>query len=246
MVKNLTPYESYLVQIEGASLDNPLWLPKYEYYQLRVTPNIVNSIPVPIQVSGEVTGTIRVRGEKGNQRMNSLDVFLYDEHDILQDTLRTYMNGSFFKMGLNPGRYTLRLNRKQLAKRFYYAVKDSVKFVVESTRQGDIVEGVDLEVTSRASSIQDPAKDNKTYVIQIRTFRDKDNASHFTDKISELTGYTTSMMYDKESRLYKSRLGRFSSPEAAWKQFDILQKNYPKLFKWSFVIDLERDELDVE
>ncbi len=244
VARQLTPYETYLVQINAASIDNPLWVPKYKYYQVQVSPNMVNKIPVPIMASGEISGSVQMAGEDRQAAgLNGLALHLSNSLDTVRDTLFTYGDGAFFQIGLKPGEYTLALDRKQLKERSLTAVKDSVGFTVVPTMEGDIIDGLQLVVTP-GSSVR-PARPllDKVYTIQIGAFKNRLNAARLITMTRQLTGAIKSrIVYDPQDGFYRCHIGLFDDEQTAWAYITQLRILRPEIYDIAYIVELDIDQ----
>lgn len=244
VAKQLAPYEYYLVQIDAASIDNPLWVPKHEYYQVQVNPNIVNKISVPIMPGGEVSGAVQMRSkDRQSVGLNRLTLYLTRTDVAVRDTLFTYSDGAFFQIGLEPGTYTLALDRRQLEQRSLTAVKDSVEFTVESSAEGDIVEGLQLAVAPESEAPSDQPSLDKVFTIQIGAFKSRLNAARFITATRKLTGSIESrILYDPKDGFYRCHVGLFDSEQAAREYLSHLQTLRPEVYAIAYVVELDIDQ----
>jgi hypothetical protein len=245
IAKHLAPYEPYLVRVNDSSVDNPLWIPKYRNFRIQPNPNMVTRISVPVVASGEVTGSISMSMQDHSRQYNlsNLTVYLSDADKHFRDTLRTFSNGSFFYVGLKPGHYTASLDRRQLASMALSAVQDSVQFVIEPEKDGDIVEGVNLQVALSHMDQSNQSLLNKVYTIQIGAFNKRNNALRFAETTRILTGLLPEIVFDVEDGMYKCRLGLFNSSGTAWDYLDTILQTHSDLYRYSFVIEINIDQM---
>ena len=259
MVENLIPYEKYYITVDDSGISNPLWKAQHSSYSISLLPNRLNSISIPISVTGEVAGSVELKGA-GNHSLYGLEVILASvgqgEHTSSKSaatatesrftkTLTTYTGGNFYHVGLMPGRYKAMLNKDQLKQRSLAAVQDSVTFTIEAVEQGDIVDGLSLQVTSldHRSTMNKPLPtpqepSGKLYTIQIGAFHQKANAERMIETSELKNSLDVLVFYDLGDYMYKCRLSLFDRRMKAQDVLNKLKLQYPHLYKDAFVFEI--------
>jgi len=142
-VFDLEPYNSYLVEMNRSSFDNIAWQLRKASYKVSVDPNQLKTIEVPVQVSGEVSGTVYQRDSVG---MGKITVFIYKDGRTLVGSAITEADGYFNFIGLAPGTYTARLNPIQLGKLQLRTDPVLRNFNISVSAEGCVVDRLDFIV----------------------------------------------------------------------------------------------------
>ncbi|HEX6982302.1 MAG TPA: SPOR domain-containing protein [Balneolaceae bacterium] len=240
IIKNLIPYERYILQINRSSLVNPLWKPKYKSYSVQPLPNLYKTIPVPIVVTGEMSGEIFMNGSISGYELYGLDIKIQSLDESFTKTIKTYTGGNFYYVGLMPGKYEAVLNAEQLAKRSFVAVKDSIQFTVEPAKRGDIVDGISFRVASLNAVPHQPLKE--LFAIQIGAFREKKNAIGFVNASELKTDHNVTVIFNTEQKLFKCRIGFFKSRKEAEQLLNKLIAKQTDLYQDAFIVRVSLDQ----
>lgn len=235
-VTRLTAYRQYIVKVDPQSLDNPLWQPRYLTYQVRPSPNQFTHIPVPLVVTGEISGGI-VRGDGvRTDQLYGLDVILSSPGSSFHKTVQTYSGGEFYYVGLKPGHYIASINKEQLAERSLRTKKDSISFTIRSVRAGDIVEGLDFEVSELESTKEDSMVTQ--YTIQIGAFRNEIYAERQAFLANLLTKRDVQITFDQNLGLYKCQFKPFKRRAQALKLLNRLKSEPSGRYKDAFILNI--------
>ena len=103
VVWDVVPFEALLVEIDAQSISNPLWLPVLDRFTFRPDPNAFSVVPVPLVQAGEVSGQVVVGPSERAARFLEVELRNLDTEDIY--TVTTFSDGSFYLLGVRPGRY---------------------------------------------------------------------------------------------------------------------------------------------
>ncbi len=145
----LRPYDPYLVQIDDASLDNPLLRPAYENFKVAVAPNVVTAIDVPVVMAADITGTVVRQTVAGAVGLGGIRIKAFNmTQDVITEII-TFNSGEFYYLGLLPGKYRAYLDPAQLAQYGYVAAPESIEFEVKATENGDSVKDVNFVLTPK-------------------------------------------------------------------------------------------------
>lgn len=141
-VPDLIPYYRYEAQVDLSRVRNPLWIPAFEEFGFVTDPNRFKQLDIPFSVAGLVEGTV-TRTVAGRQEpVPGLRVWLRRESDDYEVSATTFRDGTFYLMGLPPGRYIASPDAEQLEILRSIAVPAELPFEIETTEEGDIVEGL--------------------------------------------------------------------------------------------------------
>ncbi|HEY3370060.1 MAG TPA: SPOR domain-containing protein, partial [Prolixibacteraceae bacterium] len=139
-VLDLTPYTSYLLELDKNSFDNISWQMHALTMKVMVDPNQFKNIEVPISVMGEASGTV-YNGSKGQGRI--LVAFYLNDTTLVGRTL-TESDGYYSYLGLKPGKYTVRIDREQLKKINMKAYPEKMPVTFTKSVDGDMIDGLDF------------------------------------------------------------------------------------------------------
>ncbi len=149
----LRPYDEYMVEIDPASLDNPLLKATHENYKVAVNPNMVTSIEVPLILGGEVSGLVQRRRMKDMVGMGGVRVVLVNLTTESVTELTTFNSGEFYYLGLIPGKYEAYVDPNQLEDLGYECHPAALKFEIDPSRGKDIVEDLGFQLVPPQTSL---------------------------------------------------------------------------------------------
>jgi hypothetical protein len=140
LIKNLIPYEEFIIKIDPESFDNPLWQSQAETFRVQTHPYGVNKLYVPIVVMGEAEGRVILPDEMNPNLARGLRITLRRTDGTFEESIMTYSGGRFYYVGLPPGEYTASVDAEQLSARSVTAVQEQIEFTIRATARGDIVD----------------------------------------------------------------------------------------------------------
>ncbi len=142
-ILDLTPYTSYLLELDKNSFDNISWQMHNLTMKVMIDPNQFKNIEVPISVMGEATGTV-YNGEKGQGRIL---VGFYGMDGNRAARVLTESDGYYSYLGLKPGKYIVRVDAEQLKKLNMVSEPELIPVTISHSFDGDIVEGLDFRLS---------------------------------------------------------------------------------------------------
>jgi hypothetical protein len=107
---NVPPWEELLISVDTTSLASPWWTPGYAAMSVMPTPNLVRSVDVPLVIGGIVEGSLLVEGNASRSITRPLPIQLVELGSGTQTVIESFSDGSFYRMGLPPGRYEARVD----------------------------------------------------------------------------------------------------------------------------------------
>jgi len=112
-VWDIPAFEPVLVQIDSTSLDNPLYVPAFTNASLQPPPNAYRQFDLPL-----VTGAV-LEGHVLYDRtpLPGVTLLLTNTANGKATSFATFSDGSFYVLGVKPGRYTLEVDKRDLAAR---------------------------------------------------------------------------------------------------------------------------------
>ena len=143
-ISNLNPFIEQFIEFNNNDLDVISWRFDHEVYSVMVDPNQFKHVNIPILPVGEVLGSVSMNGN-GKGRM-LVDIY---KGDKLVKQIQSEDDGYVYYLGLSPGKYTAKINPKQLEKLKYISIPSKIKFVVKESYDGDMVDGVDFKLTEK-------------------------------------------------------------------------------------------------
>ena len=132
-VTNLIPNIDYSVEIKDEKMKNPYLVPKYKNFTFTADPNGYKEIDVPFYYTAEINGTVKaIRGNSVTE-IPGVYVSIKDEKTGELKKAITFSDGSFYVMGLLPGKYRAfvdpevvdRYKAKSEPQRIFFEIKGS-------------------------------------------------------------------------------------------------------------------------
>ncbi len=149
-VINLQPYKRYNVKIDISKVKNPLLVPGKTEFSFITNADVFTRVDVPFYISGIIEGKVDLNLEKAINDLSGIRLYaksMDGEGDV--KTISTFSDGSFYTMGLLPGRYRLYIDPGQLdildAKSFPAA--DTL--VIKQKEDGDQISNLDFVLRPR-------------------------------------------------------------------------------------------------
>ncbi|KAA3636186.1 MAG: hypothetical protein DWP97_03255 [Calditrichaeota bacterium] len=150
---NLQPYEEYTIQIDQYSLDNPMLKPTHENYKVKVNPNVVTSIKVPIVTASELSGKVERKLGDIVSGIGGFKVYVMNLSKEFVVELPTFNSGDFYYLGLIPGSYRAYLDPKELDKYGYVSNPPYIEFEIKPTTGGTFVEGINFLLETKETAV---------------------------------------------------------------------------------------------
>ncbi len=114
IIRNLEPYYKYIITVDKNSFDEIAWRLNKSIIQVHLIPNQFTPIAIPIEVLGEVSGTVRLLyGDQSKPLERVLIEMVNLKNEVVVKTLSDEM-GFYNYLGLPPGIYTVRVNAAQI------------------------------------------------------------------------------------------------------------------------------------
>jgi len=145
----LRPYQEYVFQIDPNSLDNPLLKPVHENYTVKVNPNVVTSIDIPLVIGGEVSGFIQRKTLDGEVGIGGIKIMFLNMTTESMTEVSTFNNGDFYYLGLIPGRYRAYIDNEQLETYGYMSEPGDIEFEIEMVDGGAIIEDINFKLVPK-------------------------------------------------------------------------------------------------
>jgi hypothetical protein len=151
-LEHTLPYEEYVMTIEPTSLDNPLWVPRYENIGVFSEPNQFRVVDLPIVVGGIVRGKIEIQTPKKVIAGEGLTVTLELQNapggkKPLKLTTVAFSTGEYEFIGVPPGTYKVSLDGAQVVQFGYIARELFHVIEIHAKAEGEEVAGVDFSLS---------------------------------------------------------------------------------------------------
>jgi hypothetical protein len=141
-VWDLIPFEPTEVEIDPGSVRDPLIVASVERFTFRPDPNVFTPLPLAFLPTGEVTG--RVASAAGGPGIGGLALELVQLDSGERYPTTTFSDGTFYVLGVRPGRYRVVLSDDDLARLGARAA--AVEFQVGRRRDQALIEGIEVVV----------------------------------------------------------------------------------------------------
>lgn len=142
---DIVPFEPVAVAVDSLSFDSPLWIAANPSIELIAAPNRYTIVDIPVVTGSVIEGRV-LRGAGGNlEGVGGVGLTLVEQGSGRRNTMTTFTDGSFYLLGVRPGRYTLTVDDRVLE---LLQMKASRReFVIEPN--GDGPGSIDLTLTPR-------------------------------------------------------------------------------------------------
>lgn len=140
----LRPYEDYMVEIDQYSLDNPLLKPTNENYRVKVNPNVVTAIKVPVVTTSEISGKVERMAGPAIRGVGGTKVILMNLSRETLIELTTFNSGEYYYLGLVPGSYKAYIDPGQLKQFGYISEPEYIEFEIKPVEGGTFVEDINF------------------------------------------------------------------------------------------------------
>ncbi|UCG63180.1 MAG: hypothetical protein JSV52_07840 [Candidatus Zixiibacteriota bacterium] len=140
----LRPYEDYTVEIDQYSLDNPLLKPSNENYRVKVNPNVVTAIKVPVITASEISGRVARQLGPSLRGVGGTRIVLMNLSKESLIELTTFNNGEYYYLGLVPGSYKASIDPEQLKQFGYESRPAYIEFEIKPVEGGTFIEDINF------------------------------------------------------------------------------------------------------
>jgi hypothetical protein len=142
-ILDLMPYTSYYLELDKNSFDNVAWQMHNLVIKVNIDANQFKTIEVPVSVMGEASGTV-FNESKGQGRIL---VSFYRSDGTMAGRIMTESDGYYSYLGLNPGKYTTRIDPQQLKKLKMVSVPEQIQIDILPSPDGTILDGLDFHLS---------------------------------------------------------------------------------------------------
>lgn len=144
---DLDPYSYYNMQINPMTFDNPLYRPKYKTYSVYTDPNRFKLIPIPVYITGMLTGYVNLQDEKGTKGVSGIEVILESESGNIKIAKETFSDGEFIFDDVPPGKYKVYMQSEGLLKRGFNTNQEIIHVDIKSMEEGDSIDNLEFKLS---------------------------------------------------------------------------------------------------
>ena len=149
-ILGLEPYVRHFIEVDEGNFDNISWRIPKKSIAVVVDANMLKLIEIPVNVSGEASGTVTVEEEGRRAGLSRIIVnFTDSEGNLIAKTI-TEEDGYFSYFGLAPGAYKVHVDTAQLKRLGMTSDPDSRLFSIMTNLEGDYIEGLDFTLRKKA------------------------------------------------------------------------------------------------
>lgn len=109
-IKNLIPYQQYLIELDENSLADISWRLDHKKIQVTIKPGGANELEIPIKVVNEIEGKVLLN----NELIGGIKIQFYNQQNQLIKEVISQHDGTFFFSDLKAGNYTFQPDTTQL------------------------------------------------------------------------------------------------------------------------------------
>ena len=140
----LEPYTSCFIELDQGSFESISWRLPVKTLSVRVDPDILKVVEIPISVAGEAYGTV-LRDYDGQVRgQGRIIMRFYNEFNELAGRTLSEEDGYYNYLGLAAGEYIVRPDSGQVRNLRLKPVPEFRKFTVKPGREGDLIPDLDF------------------------------------------------------------------------------------------------------
>ena len=158
--EGLRPYDNYTIKIDEYSLDNPLFKPSYENYEVTINPNVVTSVDVPIITASEISGRVDRKNKVGQVGIGGIKIMLVNISRETVIELSTFNSGDYYFLGLIPGTYKAYIDPSQLKKYGYKSVPEKIEFEIRPVEGGSLLEDINFVLVPNLPTVTNQSVDS--------------------------------------------------------------------------------------
>jgi hypothetical protein len=142
----LNAFINYTIEFSDTSLDYISWRFKKKTYQVMVDPNQYKHVFVPIIAVGEISGTVFLKKGKNIEGQGRVNLQIFDEKENKVAETLSEFDGYYSYLGLKTGKYTIRVDPKQLKALNYLSVPLVHEIVIKASEYGNILDNLDFNL----------------------------------------------------------------------------------------------------
>ncbi|MEO8505737.1 MAG: hypothetical protein ABI609_17715 [Acidobacteriota bacterium] len=147
LLPNLSPYQDFDLAVAPSTLEDPFWIPAVAGVRVSPRPGKVARVDFPVVVSGEISGTVYLRGIGKDQQASGVELELVDQHGVVRQKARSGYDGFYDIAAIVPGKYTLSVTAASVVRLRVSA--PSLAVTIASS--GTVLDGIDFVLPANVS-----------------------------------------------------------------------------------------------
>jgi hypothetical protein len=144
---DLDPYNDYILEINPVSFDNPAYRPKYRNFAIRIDPNRFKTVPIPIFISGIISGRVSTKTEIGDKGVGRMKMILESLDGKQKMEKMTFSDGEYIFENVPPGKYKIYPAPAELSKKSMKTDLEEQIVELKSLEDGDMVNDINFILT---------------------------------------------------------------------------------------------------
>jgi hypothetical protein len=143
---DLEPYDTFRLDVEPVSFDNPLCRPRFKSYSITVDPNQFKYVPIPVYVSGIISGNVLIKDSQNKNGIPGMKIILESIDGKSKIEKITFSDGEYIFDNIPPGKYKLYPAPEELVKRNLSYEPEYQIIEIKNLEEGDSHEDVDISL----------------------------------------------------------------------------------------------------
>jgi hypothetical protein len=122
----LEPYTNCFIEVDPNNFESISWrLPKSSY-NVAVDPDVLKTVEIPVSITGEGTGYVRLQEDQGTRGLGGIIVRFLDEKSVPVAQTLSEDDGYYSYFGFTPGNYAAMIDTAQLRRLGMYQIPDKL------------------------------------------------------------------------------------------------------------------------
>ncbi len=146
-ILSLEPYTNCFIELDPNSFESISWRLRKTTYSVVVDPNILKTIEIPISVTGEATGYVKIDDGQIIRGQGRVIVRFSDDKSETVAVTLSENDGFYSYFGLNPGRYSVMIDTAHLRTLGMKSEPERIEFTIKGGIEGDVAGDLDFILT---------------------------------------------------------------------------------------------------
>jgi len=157
----LEPYTNCFIEVDPNNFESISWrLPKSSY-NVAVDPDVLKTVEIPVSITGEGTGYVRLQEDQGTRGLGGIIVRFLDEKSGPVAQTLSEDDGYYSYFGFTPGNYAAMIDTAQLRRLGMVSDPGQIDFEIKGGTEGDIADGLDFLLTRIPADTVVPAAEEQ-------------------------------------------------------------------------------------
>lgn len=235
----LRQYDAYNIEVNEALVRDPSLVAVRDRFSIITDPNQFKVIEVAFVRTGVIDGMVLQERRGELTGLSGLTLRLENLETGQVDAIRTFHDGSFYKMEIRPGQYRLRPDSTQLDLLRSMSLPAFIDFEIQATEFGDFLEGLEFQIVPRvaepeAAAEPIPVPEPASFRIQTAMMNTLPRVLMAYHMAERATGMEFEFQYNPDRGTYRLFSPELTSREEVDRILDILHQETD--FSDAFVI----------